>query len=438
MSKGAASPAEQALRHGVDTSAERLIDNPIQRTIEYWCPEDTLCAWSGYAIWRIDAAATLFKPQSLLNRNPVRLPRILDLPAITLIVPLLACALLLSGLGSGGSALFLGLVSLTLIATVLVAVYHAEIIAHRIGEPLGTLVLALAVTVIEVSLIISMMLSGGDEARSLARDTVFATVMIICNGVVGICLLAGGIRHRIVRFRAEGSSAALSVLAALTTLTLILPQFTTTTPGPSYSNAQLGFASLMSLILYLVFVFVQTVRHKDHFLAHVHESDLATDDATAHASSPQLATSWASFVLLLLALVGVVGLAKQLSPAIKSGVEAMSAPLAVIGIAIALLVLMPETLAALRAARRNQIQTSLNLALGSALATIGLTIPAVGAVAISLGMTLDLGLPAKEIVLLALTLIVSAITVIGGQATIMQGTVHLVLFAVFLFLAIFP
>jgi len=368
----------------------------------------------------------------------VRLPRILDLPAITLIVPLLACALLLSGLGSGGSALFLGLVSLTLIATVLVAVYHAEIIAHRIGEPLGTLVLALAVTVIEVSLIISMMLSGGDEARSLARDTVFATVMIICNGVVGICLLAGGIRHRIVRFRAEGSSAALSVLAALTTLTLILPQFTTTTPGPSYSNAQLGFASLMSLILYLVFVFVQTVRHKDHFLAHVHESDLATDDATAHASPPQLATSWASFVLLLLALVGVVGLAKQLSPAIKSGVEAISAPLAVIGIAIALLVLMPETLAALRAARRNQIQTSLNLALGSALATIGLTIPAVGAVAIAMGMTLDLGLPAKEVVLLALTLMVSAITVIGGQATIMQGTVHLVLFAVFLFLAIFP
>lgn len=368
----------------------------------------------------------------------MRLPRIFDLPAITLIVPLLACALLLSGLGSGGSALFLGLVSLTLIATVLVAVYHAEIIAHRIGEPLGTLVLALAVTVIEVSLIISMMLSGGDEARSLARDTVFATVMIICNGVVGICLLAGGIRHRIVRFRAEGSSAALSVLAALTTLTLILPQFTTTTPGPTYSNAQLGFASLMSLILYLVFVFVQTVRHKDHFLAHVHESDLASNEAAGHASQPQLATSWASFVLLLLALVGVVGLAKQLSPAIKSGVEAISAPLAVIGIAIALLVLMPETLAALRAARRNQIQTSLNLALGSALATIGLTIPAVGAVAISLGMTLDLGLPAKEIVLLALTLIVSAITVIGGQATIMQGTVHFVLFAVFLFLAIFP
>lgn len=350
----------------------------------------------------------------------------------------MACGLLVSGLGDSGSVLFLLLITSILIATVLVAVFHAEIIAHRIGEPLGTLVLALAVTVIEVSLIVSMMLSGGEEAQSLARDTVFATVMIICNGVVGLCLLAGGIRHHIVRFRAEGSSAALSVLAALTTLTLILPQFTTSTLGPSYSSAQLGFASLMSLTLYLVFVFVQTVRHKDHFLAKKLDSDKDANEPELHGSHPKLSTAWASFVLLMFALIGVVGLAKQLSPAIKSGVETISAPLSVIGIAIALLVLMPETLSALRAARRNQIQTSLNLALGSALATIGLTIPAVGAVAIIMGITLDLGLPAKEIVLLALTLMVSAITVIGGQATIMQGTVHLVLFAVFLFLAIFP
>ena len=365
----------------------------------------------------------------------MRLPRLLDLPMITVIVPLAACALLFSGLASAGGARLLALVGLTLIGSVLVAVYHAEIIAHRIGEPLGTLVLALAVTVIEVSLIISLMLSGGDEARSLARDTVFATVMIICNGVVGICLLAGSIRHRIVTFRAEGSSSALSVLAALTTLTLILPEFTTTTTGPTYSSSQLAFASLMSLILYLVFVFVQTVRHKEHFLPAVMPGD---PDQAEHANRPQLKTAWASFVLLLLALVGVVGLAKLLSPAIKSGVEAIGAPLSVIGIAIALLVLLPETLAALNAARRNQMQTSLNLALGSALATIGLTIPAVGAVAIYMGITLDLGLPAKEIVLLALTLLVSAITVIGGQATIMQGTVHLVLFAAFLFLAIVP
>jgi Ca2+:H+ antiporter len=365
----------------------------------------------------------------------MRLPRFLDLPAITVIIPLLTCGLLLSGFTGTGGRAFLGLVGVMLIGSVLVAVYHAEIIAHRIGEPFGTLVLALAVTVIEVSLIISLILSGGNEARSLARDTVFATVMIICNGVVGLCLLAGSIRHRIVIFRAEGSSSALSVLAALTTLTLILPVFTTTTAGPTYSSSQLAFASLMSLILYLVFVFVQTVRHKDQFL----QLDITGNQAgTEHASKPMPVTAWASFALLVIALVGVVGLAKQLSPAIRSGVEAISAPLSVIGIAIALLVLLPETLAALRAARRNQMQTSLNLALGSALATIGLTIPAVGAVAIYMGITLDLGLPAKEIVLLALTLIVSAITVIGGQATIMQGTVHLVLFAAFLFLAIVP
>lgn len=377
-------------------------------------------------------------PASLTNGNHVRLPRLFDLPASTLIIPLAACGLLLSGLGSSAGTFVLLLISLALIATVLVAVFHAEIIAHRIGEPLGTLVLALAVTIIEVSLIVSMMLSGGDEARGLARDTVFATVMIICNGVIGICLLAGSIRHHILIFRAEGSSSALSVLASLTTLTLILPQFTTTSPGPAYSSAQLAFASLMSLVLYLVFVFVQTVRHKDHFLPETVDSAEVADEGTPHASQPLLATAWASFVFLLLALVAVVGLAKLLSPAIKSGVEAIAAPPAVIGIAIALLVLLPETLSALRAARRNQMQTSLNLALGSALATIGLTIPAVGVVAIVLGMPLDLGLPAKEIVLLALTLLVGAVTVIGGQATVMQGAVHLVLFAVFLFLAIIP
>jgi len=368
----------------------------------------------------------------------VRLPRIFNLPIITLITPLAACAMLLVGSAESASVFLLLVTTLILIGTVLVAVYHAENIAHAVGEPLGTLILALAVTVIEVSLIVSMMLSGGEAARSLARDTVFATVMIICNGVVGICLLEGGLRHRIVRFRAEGSSAALSTLAALTTLTLILPEFTTTTPGPVYSSSQLIFASLMSLVLYLVFVFVQTVRHKDHFLQKSHETGIENNETAEAINHPSLSTTWVSFAFLLVALVGVVGLAKKLSPAIKTGVDAISAPQAVIGIAIALLVLMPETLAALRAARRNQIQTSLNLALGSALATIGLTIPAVGAVAIAMGMTLNLGLPAKEIVLLTLTLLVSAITVIGGQATIMQGAVHLVIFAAFIFLAIIP
>lgn len=368
----------------------------------------------------------------------IPLPRLFGLPFVALFMPLVACGTLVLSRYNDAGVFLLSVMALILAGTVMVAVFHAEVIAHSLGETLGTLVLALAVTIIEVALILSMMLSGGDEARSLARDTVFATVMIICNGLVGICLLVGSLRHRVVSFRVEGSSAALSVLAALTTLTLVLPQFTTTKPGPIYSSAQLVFASLMSLVLYLMFVFVQTVRHKEHFLPKSLEENLAKNEVTAPVSPISRVTAGVSLVFLVMALIGVVGLAKELAPVMQSGVDAISAPQAVVGIAIALLVLAPETLAALRAAHRNQIHTSLNLAWGSALATIGLTIPAVGAVAIATNMTLDLGLPAKEMVLLVLTMFVSAITVIGGQATVLQGTVHLVLFVAFIFLAIVP
>lgn len=357
---------------------------------------------------------------------------LLGLPPSTVAIPLAACALLAATWGQAPGWIMLLLISGALIATVLVAVFHAEVVAHRVGEPLGTLVLALAVTVIEVSLIVSMMLSGGSEVAALARDTVFATVMIICNGVIGLCLLAGAIRHRFVSFRIEGTSSALSVLAALTTLTLILPVFTTTTTGPTYSPPQLAFAGLMSLLLYGVFVFVQTVRHRDFFLP---PAGMANEE---HHPPPSNQAAWLSLGLLLASLVAVVGLAKMLSPAIQKGVEAAAAPAAVVGIAIALLVLLPETWAALRAALRNRMQTSLNLALGSALATIGLTIPAVGLLSIILDIPLVLGLPAKEVVLLSLTLLVSTITLASGQATVLQGAVHLVLFAAFLFLAIIP
>ena len=357
---------------------------------------------------------------------------LLGLPPSTVAIPLAACALLAATWGQALGWIMLLLISGALIATVLVGVFHAEVVAHRVGEPLGTLVLALAITIIEVSLIVSMMLSGGSEVAALARDTVFATVMIICNGVIGLCLLAGAIRHRVVSFRVEGTSSALSVLAALTTLTLILPEFTTTTSGPTYSHSQLVFAGLMSLLLYGVFVFVQTVRHREFFLPP--KGSAAEEEhvlPSSHGALPSLG-------LLIASLVAVVGLAKMLSPAIQQGVAAASAPAAVVGIAIALLVLLPETWAALRAALRNRMQTSLNLALGSALATIGLTIPAVGLVAIFLDTPLLLGLPAKEIVLLSLTLLVSTITLASGQATVLQGAVHLVLFAAFLFLAIIP
>jgi Ca2+:H+ antiporter len=341
--------------------------------------------------------------------------------------------------------LLVSLLSVALIAVVFLAVHHAEVVAHRVGEPFGTLVLALAVTVIESSLIVSMMLADHGTNRALARDTIYATVMIVCNFVLGACLLAGALRHRVLAFRVEGASPALSVLIALATLTLVLPTMTLTTPGPSYSSEQLAFAGVMSLVLYGVFLFVQTVRHRDYFLplggrllSRQEAQASSVLDEDQHAAPPSKRKALVSLGVLLVALVAVVALAKTLSPSIEAGVEALAAPQAVVGIAIALLVLMPETLAAVNAALRDRMQTCLNLALGSALATIGLTVPTVAAVSIFADLPLDLGLPPKEMTLLALTLLISVVTLASGRATILQGAVHLVLFAVFLFLSIVP
>lgn len=347
-------------------------------------------------------------------------------------MPVAACVVLVAVWGRPLGWILLLFVAAALIAAVLVAVHHAEVIALRVGEPFGTLVLALAITIIEVSLIVSLMLSGGAAASALARDTVYATVMIVCNGTVGLCLLMGALRHRVLTFRVEGTNPALSVLATLTVLTLVLPSFTSSTPGPTLSSAQLAFVGLVSLTLYGVFVFVQTVRHRGYFLPAEVESE------EPHAAPPSASVVFTSLALLFLCLVAVVGLAKSLAPNIEAVVKAASAPHAVIGIAIALMVLLPETWAAVRSAIRNRMQTSFNLALGSALATIGLTIPAVAATSIALGLRLDLGLPPKEMVLLALTLMISAMTLAGGRSTVLQGAVHLVLFAVFLFLAVVP
>jgi Ca2+:H+ antiporter len=330
---------------------------------------------------------------------------------------------------SGITAIAAGAV---LIATVFAAVHHAEVVAHRIGEPFGTLVLAVAVTVIEVGLIVSIMLGFAADKAGLARDTVFAAVMIVCNGIVGLCLLAGGMRHHEQGFHLQGASAALAVLAALTVLSLVVPNFTTSTPGPTFSNSQLVFAGLVSLVLYASFVFVQTVRHRDYFLP------LEGGDDDVHAPPPSNPVALVSAALLGIALIGIVGLAKSLTPALEAIISWIGAPKAVVGIAIALLVLLPEGLAALRGARANRLQTSLNLALGSALASIGLTIPAVAVVSIVLGQPLALGLGVKDMVLLALTLLVGVITLGTGRTTVLQGIVHLVIFATFLFLAVVP
>lgn len=346
--------------------------------------------------------------------------------------PLAAWILLGISMAAGAGGMLAAALGLVLIATVFAAVHHAELIALRVGEPFGTLVLAVAVTVIEVALIVSMMIGGGPEKAGLARDTVFAAVMIVCNGIVGLCLLAGGMRHREQGFQVQGASAALAVLAALTVLTLILPNFTTTAPGPVFTTGQLAFAGAVSFILYGAFVFVQTVRHRDYFLP------VGLTDAEAHEPPPSGRMAFAAGALLLACLVAVVGLAKALAPTLEAGVDRLGAPKAVAGVVIAGLVLLPEGLAAFKAARANRLQTSLNLGLGSALASIGLTIPSVAVVSILLDRPLELGLGVKDEVLLALTLFLGVITLGTGRTTVLQGIVHLVIFAAFLFLAIVP
>lgn len=354
------------------------------------------------------------------------------LPLWTLLLPPAGCALLAALFGQSASWPLVMLAGAVLVASVLAAVHHAEVIAHRVGEPFGALVLALAVTVIEASLIVSMMLAGGEDSASLARDTVYATVMIVCNGVIGLCLLMGSIHHRVIGFRMEGTTPALAVLITLATLTLVLPVFTSSSAGPTYSVPQLIFAAVVSLVLWGIFVFVQTVLHREFFLPE------GTESEAEHAAVPGTGVALVSLALLVVALVAVVGLAKVIAPSIEAAVDAAGMPNAVVGIAIALIVLLPETLSATRAAAANRMQTSFNLALGSALATIGLTIPAVAITAISLDLPLALGLPPKEIALLALTLLLTSMTLSGGRATVLQGAVHLVVFAVFLFLAMVP
>jgi Ca2+:H+ antiporter len=353
------------------------------------------------------------------------------LPHWTIAAPILGW-LLLAGARLELGSLYVLLLVLGVFACVLAAVYHAEVIALRVGEPFGTLVLAAAVTVIEVALIVSLMISGGPSTSALARDTVFAAFMIIVNGIVGLCMLAGSVRFGAQAYTLAGANAALTTLAAIVSLTLVLPNYTTTTPGPIYSTSQLAFVAIVSLLLYGTFVFVQTVRHRDYFLPeHAPSPD-------AHATPPTGRLTLASCVLLFVCLGAVVLLAKALSPALESAVLRMGAPASLVGVVIAATVLLPEGLSALRAARADRLQTSLNLALGSSLATIGLTIPVVSVLSIANGWPLTLGIDARSTVLLLLSLLVATLSLATGRATVLQGVVHLVIFAVYLFLTVVP
>ena len=321
-----------------------------------------------------------------------------------------------------------------LIGAVLAAVHHAEVIAERVGEPYGTLVFAVAVTVIEVALIVSLMIADDTPNMGLPRDTVYAAVMIIVTGMVGLCLFAGSLQHNDQTFSLHGVSAALATLAALAVLTMVLPSFTTSSPGATYSTGQLGFVALVSLLLYAAFVLVQTVRNRDYFLDELDP----TPDAPGHGKAArQSALGW-TLLALVASLVAVVLLAKALAPGITASLDAIGAPEAATGVFIAALVLLPESLAAFRAARANRLQTSLNLAIGSALASIGLTIPVVAVLSLVMGWTLELGLDSREVVLLALALLVSTLSLGTGRTTLLHGAVHLVIFGVFLFTTIVP
>ncbi|MDI1288371.1 MAG: ionic transporter y4hA [bacterium] len=365
-------------------------------------------------------------------RSPVR--RIVASWAVW--IPAASIVMLVATWGRELGGIVVVIVAVLLAGTVLAAVQHAEVVAHRVGSLMGSLVLAVAVTVIEVALIVSLMVSGGPEKASLARDTVFAALMITCNGIVGLSLLVAAIRRRVVVFNAEGSGAALATIAALATLSLVLPTFTTSTPGPTFSGAQLAFAAIASLGLYALFVFVQTVRHREDFLPAV---DAAPSTRPDHGDDrPSSRAARLSMGMLGVALIGVVGLSKAVSPALESAVREAGLPLTFVGVVIALLVLLPESIAAVRSAVRDQIQTSFNLAYGSAMASIGLTIPVIAAASIWLAFPLELGLNSVELVLLTLTVIVGVLTVTPGRATLLQGGVHLAVFTGFIVLAVSP
>lgn len=339
--------------------------------------------------------------------------------------------MLAAGFGFGG--IILGFIAVGLAGSVFAAVHHAEVVAHRVGEPHGTLVLALAITLIEVALIVSLMAAGGEEAAGLARDTVFAAVMIILNGIIGLCLLVGGVMHREQSFSLDGVSAALVALGTIAILTMVFPNYTVTTPGPYYSSSQLALIGVVTLVIYGAFVFTQTIGHRQYFLQ---DEDL--EAATQHTARPSNAMTAISSLLLLLCLLAVVLLAKKLAPSLEAAVSRLGAPNALVGVIIAGIVLLPEALAALRAARANRLQASLNLALGSALASIGLTIPAVSFLSLYTNSHLRLGIDSKSSLLLMLSLFVAVLVLRTGRTIILHGVVLLTVFVVYLFMTVVP
>ncbi|MEQ1953264.1 ionic transporter [Mesorhizobium sp. CN2-181] len=362
--------------------------------------------------------------------------------AVRLLLPVVCLGCALGFRASGGStegwslpltilvsALVIGLV----VATVFVVLHHAEALASVVGEPFGTLILTLSVTIIEASVIVSMMLHG-ENNPALARESVFSTVMIVTTGIVGVCLTLGGLRHRSQDLRRQGTSAFLAVLMALSVLTLILPNYTLSTSPGTFSSLQLEFVCILSILLYGAFLFSQTVRHQDDFREEF-QREAAQNGHGSHQKSTVV-----SALLLATGLAGIVLLAEQLAAATEDGLAAVGVTHidAIIGACIATLVLLPEALSAIRAALGNELQRSLNVALGSACATIGLTIPAVAVASLFSGRELTLGLEAGDTVILILALSISVVSFSTGRTTVLTGLVHVVVFVAYLMLIAVP
>lgn len=364
-----------------------------------------------------------------------------SIPTWTWLAPLLAAILLalkFALIVSSDATPILVLAAILLGTTVFASVHHAEILALKLGEPFGSILLAVAVTVIEVALIVSIMLSGAAESEIVARDTVLATVMIVLNGVVGLCLVTGGQRHFEQTFQIQGTSAALAVLGTLAGITLILPNYTLTEPGPLFSAGQAVFVGAAALVLWGSFVFVQTFKHRNYFIDVPSKTEAPAKSVDVSHDTPSSRMAWLCAGLLLISLVAVVLLAKVLSGPLAKGIAAVNLPRAFVGVVIAAVVLLPEGVAAIKSALRNQLQNSINLAVGSAIASIGLTIPVVALLSLVLDRKLALGVSPANTTLLVLTLFVGTLTLGTGRTTVLSGAIHLVIFAVFLLVSAFP
>jgi Ca2+:H+ antiporter len=343
---------------------------------------------------------------------------------------------------TGASPVLAGLLFVWLLGVILWSafgvVHEAEELAERLGEPFGTLVLTLSIVIIEVALIGAVML-GSKGVPTLGRDTMFAVLMIVLNGVVGLGLLVGGIRHHQQSYSLQGASAYLAVIIPLAVIALVLPNFTTSTAGGTLSLLQAIFFSVFTIALYGIFLWLQTGRHSGFFTGGEAVEEAESGRPLPHepgASAP--VSTFARVGLLLANILPIVILAKSLAKLLDQGIAAMGAPTALGGIIIAMIVFTPEGISALKAVAANQLTRAINLCLGAATSTLGLTVPAVLVIGLVTGQSVVLGVSAANMVLLAVTLVLNTLTFSGTRTTMLEGAVHLSLFFVYLVLVFSP